>query len=115
VSEDRDEQGYTPSDAQQNQGRDTFRRGSNNNRQFINCPTCPELKRKIDRIDIALLGADGTGMTSGIVMALTQLKSNMNANEDVTASWVRTFRPIVTFVVGSLVTAGVTYLFWILH
>ena len=26
------------------------------------CPSCPEIKKKIDRIDLALLGEDGTGL-----------------------------------------------------
>ena len=29
------------------------------------CPRCPEIKRKIDRIDLALLGEDGTGSELG--------------------------------------------------
>ena len=38
------------------------------------CPSCPEIKKKIDRIDLALLGEDGTGLNGGIVKAITDLQ-----------------------------------------
>ena len=37
------------------------------------CPACPEIKKKIDRIDLALMGPDGTGMKEGIVHAIIRI------------------------------------------
>jgi len=34
---------------------------------YSNCPSCPEIKKKIDRIYFALLAEDGTGLNGGIV------------------------------------------------
>ncbi len=70
------------------------------------CPSCPEIKRKIDRIDLALLGEDGTGLNGGIVMAITDLQKKNR----VQTSWVNVAKPIAVGVVTAAVTFAVTYL-----
>ena len=69
------------------------------------CPSCPEIKRKIDRIDLALLGEDGTGLNGGIVKAITDLQKKSN----VSASWVSFAKPIAIGAVTSIVTFLLTY------
>jgi len=49
-----------------------------NNQDFSNCPSCPDLKKKLDRIDEALVGPDGTGLNSGVVKLLTDLRNDFN-------------------------------------
>jgi hypothetical protein len=46
------------------------------------CPSCPQIKRKIDRIDLAILGEDGTGLNGGIAKAITdpQKKGRVQAS-----------------------------------
>ena len=73
---------------------------------YKNCPSCPDIKKKIDRIDRALLGEDGTGMKEGIVHAITILQKNSK----VQASWVNNAKPIAIVVVSSLLTFALTYL-----
>lgn len=41
---------------------------------YKDCPSCPEIKKKIDRIDLALLGSD---MQGGMVAKLQKLESFM--------------------------------------
>lgn len=69
------------------------------------CPSCPEIKRKIDRIDLALLGEDGTGLNGGIVKAITDLQKKSK----VSASWTSFAKPIAVGAVTSIVTFLVTY------
>ncbi len=69
------------------------------------CPSCPEIKRKIDRIDLALLGEDGTGLNGGIVRAITDLQKK----NKVSASWASFAKPIAIAVVTSIVTFLLTY------
>jgi hypothetical protein len=69
------------------------------------CPSCPEIKRKIDRIDLALLGEDGTGLNGGIVKAITDLQKKSK----VSASWTNFAKPIAIGAVTSIVTFLLTY------
>ena len=69
------------------------------------CPSCPEIKRKIDRIDLALLGEDGTGLNGGIVKAITDLQKK----NKVSASWISFAKPIAIGAVTSIVTFLLTY------
>ncbi len=69
------------------------------------CPSCPEIKKKIDRIDFALLGEDGTGLNGGIVKAITDLQKKSK----VSASWTNFAKPIAIGVVTSIVTFLLTY------
>jgi hypothetical protein len=69
------------------------------------CPSCPEIKRKIDRIDLALLGEDGTGLNGGIVKAITDLQKK----NKVSASWASFAKPIAIGAVTSVVTLLLTY------
>ena len=69
------------------------------------CPSCPEIKRKIDRIDLALLGEDGTGLNGGIVKAITDLQEKSK----VSASWASFAKPIAIGAVTSIVTFLLTY------
>ena len=69
------------------------------------CPSCPEIKRKIDRIDLALLGEDGTGLNGGIVKAITDLQKKSK----VSASWTNFAKPIAIAAVTSIVTFLLTY------
>jgi hypothetical protein len=39
------------------------------------CPSCPEIKRKIGRIDLALFGEDGIGLNGGNVKSITDLQA----------------------------------------
>lgn len=73
---------------------------------YKDCPVCPDLRHKIDRIYVALLGADGMGLTDGIVHALTQLQKN----QQVESSWIKVFRPLLIGVVSAAVASGITYL-----
>jgi hypothetical protein len=68
-------------------------------------PSCPEIKRKIDRIDLALLGEDGTGLNGGIVKAITDLQKKSK----VSASWTNFIKPIAIGAVTSIVTFLLTY------
>ena len=68
-------------------------------------PSCPEIKRKIDRIDLALLGEDGTGLNGGIVRAITDLQEKSK----VSASWASFAKPIAVGAVTSIVTFLLTY------
>ncbi len=70
------------------------------------CPSCPEIKKKIDRIDLALLGEDGTGLNGGIVKAITDLQKKNR----VQTSWVSVAKPIAVGAVTAAVTFAVTYL-----
>jgi hypothetical protein len=83
----------------------SFQRDHRELNGFQSCPACPELKKKIDRIDLALLGDDGTGMKSGIVYALTQLQKVDRVQD----SWVNTLKPIMVAVVTSVFTFALTY------
>jgi hypothetical protein len=103
LTEDEDEQGYTPEDAHQDRGQKKFR--GTRAFQFESCPACPDIKKKIDRIDLALLGPDGTGMNDGIVHAITQLQKN----GQVQASWISFIKPVAVAVVSSLLTFVLTY------
>ena len=103
LTEDEDEQGYSPQDAEQ--GRGHMKSGNTEKFDFRNCPTCPDIKKKIDRIDRALLGPDGTGLKEGIVYAITQLQKNSR----VQASWVNFAKPIAVAVISSLLTFALTY------
>jgi hypothetical protein len=103
LTEDEDEQGYSPQDAEQ--GRGHMKSRDLDKFDFRNCPTCPDLKKKIDRIDRALLGPDGTELNKGIVYAITQLQKN----SEVQASWVNFAKPIALAVLSSLVTFALTY------
>jgi hypothetical protein len=69
------------------------------------CPSCPEIKRKIDRMDLALLGEDGTGLNGGIVKAITDLQKKSK----VSASWSSFTKPIAIGAVTSIVTFLLTY------
>jgi hypothetical protein len=73
---------------------------------YSNCPSCPEIKKKIDRIDRALLGEDGTGMNGGIVHAITSLQKN----HKVQSSWINTFKPILLSVASGLLYSAITYI-----
>ncbi len=70
------------------------------------CPSCPEIKRKIDRIDLALLGEDGTGLNGGIVKAITELQKKGK----VQSSWINFAKPIALGVATAAATFAVTYL-----
>jgi hypothetical protein len=76
-----------------------------NDPDYSNCPSCPEIKKKIDRIDLALLGEDGTGLNGGIVRAITDLQKKGK----VSASWASFARPIAIGAVTSVVTFLLTY------
>ena len=69
------------------------------------CPSCPEIKRKIDRIDLALLGEDGTGLNGGIVKAITDLQKKSK----VSASWASFAKTIAIGEVTLIVTFPLTY------
>ena len=69
------------------------------------CPACPEIKKKIDRIDLALMGPDGTGMKEGIVHAITQLQKASKVQD----SWVNNTKPILFAAVSSVLTFAITY------
>jgi hypothetical protein len=69
------------------------------------CPTCPEIKKKIDRIDSALLGEDGTGLKGGISFEISQLKGA----EKVTSSWTSLGKPVLIAVASSVLTFIITY------
>ena len=99
LGSDSDVQGYQPEDADQDR---SFKA---NRRLLVNCPECPEIKKKIDRIFVALLGDDGLGMQNGLVYELTLLKSN----KITTASWVGVVKPIAIAVISSAITFGLTY------
>jgi hypothetical protein len=71
---------------------------------YSNCPSCPEIKKKIDRIDLALLGEDGTGLNGGIVKAITDLQKKNR----VQTSWVSIAKPVAIAVVSSAITYGLT-------
>ena len=71
LGSDSDVQGYQPEDADQDRGL----KGNRGVSLLLNCPECPEIKKKIDRIFVALLGDDGLGMQNGLVYELTLLKS----------------------------------------
>jgi hypothetical protein len=70
------------------------------------CPSCPEIKKKIDRIDLALLGEDGTGLTGGIVKAITELQKK----NKVQGSWVAIAKPLAIGVLSAAITLALTYL-----
>lgn len=72
---------------------------------YANCPSCPEIKKKIDRIDLALMGPDGTGMKEGIVKAITDLKEAAR----VQSSWLNFAKPIAIAVISSALTFALTY------
>ena len=69
------------------------------------CPSCPEIKRKIDRIDLALLGEDGTGLKGGIVKAITDLQKKSR----VQASWASLAKPLIIAAISSAITYSLTY------
>ncbi len=69
------------------------------------CPSCPEIKRKIDRIDLALLGEDGTGLNGGIVKAITDLQKKSR----IQTSWVNIAKPVAIAVISSAITYGLTW------
>ena len=69
------------------------------------CPSCPEIKKKIDRIDVAMLGEDGTGLNGGIVKAITDLQKKSK----VSASWANVAKPIAVGTVTSIITFLLTY------
>ena len=71
------------------------------------CPSCPEIKKKIDRIDLALLGEDGTGLNGGIVKAITDLQKKGR----VQASWASFGKPIIVALITSAITFALTYAF----
>jgi hypothetical protein len=73
---------------------------------YSNCPSCPEIKRKIDRIDLALLGEDGTGLNGGIVKAITDLQKKSR----VQTSWISFSKPIAIGVATAAATFAVSYL-----
>ena len=66
------------------------------------CPSCPEIKKKIDR---ALLGEDGTGLNGGIVKAITDLQKKSK----VSASWTSFVKPIALGTATSIITFLLTY------
>jgi hypothetical protein len=101
LGSDSDVQGYQPEDADQDRGL----KGNRGVSLLLNCPECPEIKKKIDRIFVALLGDDGLGMQNGLVYELTLLKSN----KITTASWVGVVKPIAIAVISSAITFGLTY------
>jgi hypothetical protein len=101
LGSDSDVQGYQPEDADQDRGL----KGNRGVSFLLNCPECPEIKKKIDRIFVALLGDDGLGMQNGLVYELTLLKSN----KITTASWVGVVKPIAIAVISSAITFGLTY------
>jgi hypothetical protein len=78
---------------------------TNDQPDYSNCPSCPEIKKKIDRIDRALLGEDGTGMSGGIVKSITDLQEKSR----VSASWIGFAKPIAIGAVTSVVTFLLTY------
>ena len=78
---------------------------TNENTDYSLCPSCPEIKKKIDRIDFALLGEDGTGLNGGIVKAITDLQKKSK----VSASWASFAKPIAIGAATSVVTFLLTY------
>jgi hypothetical protein len=69
---------------------------------YKHCPVCPELRRKIDAIYLALLGADGVCLTTGVVKEVLDLKSqiddlktSMKAERKVVAQWESWVKPVV--------------------
>ena len=101
LGSDSDVQGYQPEDADQDRGL----KGNRGVSLLLNCPECPEIKKKIDRIFVALLGDDGLGMQNGLVYELTLLKSTKNT----TASWVGVVKPVAIAVLSSGITFVLTY------
>jgi hypothetical protein len=72
---------------------------------YMDCPICPDLNRKIDKIYVALLGVDGMGLTEGIVHAIAQLQQSRR----VESSWVNMFKPLITGIASAVVASAVTY------
>ena len=72
---------------------------------YANCPSCPDIKKKIDRIELALLGPDGTGREAGLVKAVNKIESSLN----VQSSWANMFKPVAIAVVSSALTFALTY------
>jgi hypothetical protein len=101
VSEDKDEQGYDPKTESQSSDRtDTYRRKQIP--RFQNCPSCPEIKKKIDRIYSALLGEDGICLTEGLVKEITDLKTKfisldttLKTQRRTNSAWLNWIRPII--------------------
>ncbi len=69
---------------------------------YENCPTCPELRRKIDAIYLALLGTDGVCLTTGVVKEvldlkaqIADLKTSMKTERKVVAQWESWIKPVV--------------------
>jgi len=56
---------------------------------YRDCPTCPELKKKIDRIDLAIVGPDLQG---GLVAKVQKLE---------------TFMKITTFISSAAIIAAI--------
>jgi hypothetical protein len=70
------------------------------------CPSCPEIKKKVDRIDRALLGKDGTGLNDGVIHRMLLKLDDLEAKNKVSASWLDLIKPIAISVV---ITALTTY------
>ena len=71
------------------------------------CPSCPEIKKKVDRIDRALLGHDGTGLNDGVIHRMLLKLDDLETKNKVSASWLDMIKPIAISVV---ITALTTYL-----
>ena len=73
---------------------------------YKDCPICPGLQHKIDKIYTALLGADGLGLTDGLVHAITQLQKSRS----IESSWINVFKPLIIGLVSAGLSSAITYL-----
>lgn len=116
MSEDKDEQGYDPKVVTQGSDRtDTYRKKTQDG--FVNCPSCPEIKNKIDRIYVALLGDDGICLSKGLVKEITDLKTRfgfleatIKAQRNTNASWLSWIKPVFGGVTVVAVTELIIFL-----
>ena len=69
------------------------------------CPSMPRDKKKIDPIDLALLGEDGTGLNGGILKAIIVLQKKGRVQD----SWTSFAKPIAIAAISSVITYGLTY------
>jgi O-antigen/teichoic acid export membrane protein len=74
--------------------------------EYRQCTNCPRLEKKIDTINLALLGSDGTGLHGGIAQDIHELKEA----EKVQNSWTSNFKPIFMTVITTVLVFSLTWL-----